>query len=324
MANFLGPRQAAFWTVGILAFLWAASQTTYLNPSGVSILASSHWVAFVPTVADYERNVGFVLLFLGFLGYLAIPLRREPTDLMVGSWILVLLFLSQSPRFGLHFEPTRFMMRLTEPLSIAGALGIAYFGEVGAAALVHQGSGRQRWKRMLPHRFGSWIRRTDHPNGTGPPSAKVLLLVGIIVGIFVASSVAIQPPRYHSDEPLWPTDRILATWLEANADATKYIIVNVDAQSTGTWIQALSMKPHFLYKVDVGAVVSPPPYQQVYVDLNSLYGNPNASGIPAILLRYNIGYVVVDGSSVGTFASSRFFREAFNAGRSRIFTPVTA
>jgi hypothetical protein len=323
-ANFWGLRQAAFWTVGILAFLWAVRQTTYLNPSGVSILASSQWVDYVPTVGEYERNLGFVLLFLGFLGYLAIILRREPNDLIVGSWILVLLFLSQSPLFGLHFEPTRFMMRMTEPLSIAGALGIAYFGRVGTAALDRQVSGRQRWKRMLPHRFGSWIRRTGHPNGTGPPWAKVLLLAGILVGTFVASSVAIQPPRYHSDEPLWPTDRILAPWLEANADPTKYVIVNVDAQSTGTWIQALSMKPHFLYKVEFGALVSPPPYRQVYVDLSSLYRNPNASGILAIVLRYNIGYVVVDGSSVGAFASSRFFREAFNAGPSRIFVPVPA
>jgi hypothetical protein len=136
--------------------------------------------------------------------------------------------------------------------------------------------------------------------------------------------VAIQPPRYQAYEPLWPTDRILAAWLEANADPTKYIIVNVDAQSTGTWIQALSMKPHFLYKVDFAASVSPPPYRQVYIDLISLYRDPNASGIPAILLRYNIGYVVVDGSLVGAFASSLFFREAFNAGPSRIFAPVPA
>jgi hypothetical protein len=84
------------------------------------------------------------------------------------------------------------------------------------------------------------------------------------------------------------------------------------------------MKPHFLYKVEFGALVSPPPYRQVYVDLSSLYRNPNASGILAIVLRYNIGYVVVDGSSVGAFASSRFFREAFNAGPSRIFVPVPA
>lgn len=324
LENFKGLRQGAFWTIGVLALLWAVRQTTYLNPSGVSILASSHWVAFVPTIDDYERNLGFVLLFLGFLGYLAIVLRREPADLLVGSWILALLFLSESPVFGLHFEPTRFMMRLTEPLSIAGALGIAYFGGLGAAAFVRGESFREGWGGRLPQRLGSWIRGNGHPNGTGPPSTRVFLLAGLLVGIFVAGSLAIQAPRYHSDEPFWPTDRVLATWLETNSDPTKYVIVNVDSQSTGTWIQALSMKPHFLYKVEFGALVSPPPYQQVYVDLNSLYGNPNASGIPAILVRYNIGYVVVDGSSVGAFARSQFFREAFNAGPCRIFVPLAA
>jgi hypothetical protein len=322
VANFMGWRPAAFWTVAIIAFIWAARQTTYLNPSGASLLASGYWVAYVPTVGDYEHNLGTVLLFLGFLGYLAVILRREPTDLVVGSWILALLFLSQSPLLGLQFEPTRFMMRTTEPLSIAAAFGIAYFGKVAAAAFVHREERKGLMGTLLP-RLRSWIGRNRHPNRSGPASDSILL-AGILVGMFVVGSVAIQPPRYQTNEPLFPTDRILATWLAANADPTKYIIVNVDVESTGTWIQALSMKPHFLYKVDFAASVSAPPYRQVYLDLVSLYARPNASGVPAILQRYNVGYVVVNESLVGAFAGSPFFREAFNAGPSRIFVPVLA
>jgi hypothetical protein len=126
-ANFVGRRQAALWTATVLAGIFVVRRTTYLNPGGFNLLVSSNWIQYVPTLQGYVSSLGLPLLLFGVLGLLAAGVRRSKSDLVIIAWVFSLLVLSNSPRFGLSFEPYRFMWRMVEPLALGVGIGVDFF-----------------------------------------------------------------------------------------------------------------------------------------------------------------------------------------------------
>jgi len=310
---FEGRRYIAFWGVTFLAIAFMAMRSTYLNGGGASVLATSNWARYIPPLSESVMFIGFPLLLLGALGVLAMLLRRKQPDLLILGWIGSLTFLANSPRFGMNFEPARFMWRLPEPLAISAAIGIAYFIRL--------------WESHSNRRDREESQRSEEnrPGDEGRPGLRpqyLLMAVGLVGMILVAVGTAQMSPRYAVEESHWSEDSVLAAWLKANADPTKYVVVSADTHNTASWIMAMSMLPHFLYKVDFGVVVSPPPYLQVYEDLKTLYDDPSSATAVVIVHSYNLGYVVVDSPNEGSFLQSPYFRLAYNATESAIFVPI--
>ena len=106
----------------LLAIVYSAT-TTYVSSSAASKLVTGNWRPYVPAAYNDLLVPGVTLGLLG-LGGAIVTLRRKTIGIMVLlGWTTSLIFLTNALLIGIPIpDPLRFLWRLTEPLTILGAI----------------------------------------------------------------------------------------------------------------------------------------------------------------------------------------------------------
>ena len=306
-----------FWILMLLlAFAYAAT-TTYIGLSAASQLVTGNWRPYVPALYDDVLVPGATLGFLGIAGIIAALPRKTLGFMILFGWTSTLIFLTNALSIGIPIpDPLRFLWRLTEPLSILGAVFVF--------------SVAKRWRLWADKAKGqsrlAWI--SNNKLGSVGMLFLVLIISFQIVGLAIpaleeAPNVFSLPPRYRPVEAFYQDDKQVGLWLAANAPSTAVTTNDADVDATATWVQVYSMKLHFLYRADFATIVAPANYIQIYKGMAILYESPGDARVPAIIQQFNITYVVAHTDEIALFsgATSACFGHGpvFTSGGSALF-----
>jgi len=294
-----------FWAAMILLAATYAGTATYVSGSAASQLVTGNWRPYVaPPYLDLVVP-GIVLGVLGTAGFIGSLRRRTLTYVLLMSWVISLLFLANALLIGIPLvDPSRFLWRLTEPLSILAA---AFASFVVTTKVLRTFRKAIRARSLV---------------GSRPDRLKLVAAIFVIsmVGVQVIGMISSQP-SYRVIEVFYQDDKRIGLWLAANASSTAVIANDADVDQTATWLQPFSMKLHFIYRVDFAATVAPANYIQIYKDMEILYESPSDLRVPLIIHDYNLTYVVAHTNEIPLFSSTRCFGPApiFQSGNSGLF-----
>lgn len=315
---FAGRARRMFWAAMIvLAFVYAET-STYVSASAGSQLLTGNWRPYVPAFYEDPIIPGVTLGLLGVAGLIVILRRRKLSFMFLLGWTTALFFLANALLVGIPVpDPGRFLWRLTEPFSILGAVLACFV--VDAIRAFHETS-------KPPSLV--WIRRNRVRLAVSFLLVAIIAvqIVGLVAPTLEGTPDAFSlPPRYHQAEVFYQDDKRIGLWLATNASSNAVIANDVDVDQTATWVQAYSMKLHFIYRVDFAATVAPTNYIEIYKNMGVLYKNPTDWRVPSIIHQYNLTYAVAHTDEIPLFSSSTCFGPTpiFQAGGSALFASKT-
>src|SRR5881296_776087 len=301
-----------FWMLMLLMAFVYAETVTYVSSSAASQLVTGNWRPYVPAFYYDPLVPGLALGLLGTLGLAIVLTCRTLGSMLLLAWTSALVFLTNALLIGIPIpDPLRFLWRLTEPLSISGAVLAWFFLNIRVSKPPSTAPGL------------GWIRSNRRSIG----AFFMIALIGLQIGGLALPTlegtpyVLSFPPRYRPIEAFYQDDKRIGLWLGANASYTSVIANDADVDQTATWIEPYSMRLHFLFRADFATVVAPANYVQIYKSMKIMYENPSDRTIPLIIQRYNITYVIAHADEISLFAASPYFsgNPVFRSGESALF-----
>lgn len=302
-------RKSTFWLVvigimGVLAGVVFAQASGYLSVTSLNALKSTNWPPI--SLQGVIENIGnATILPLGILGLFWLVLRREGGAILLSSWFLALLSISQLPILGIGVEPVRFIWHILESLSIPSAYLIIRFSRLCASRISQASQSR--------------ALRRGASAGMNWKITAVFLATTLTVATSsypLIRSVASAPPQ-----PYLTGDEAVGSWLRLHASISSVIVADAIADNSATWIQAAAELPLFIYNVPYNAQIASPPYNLMYARLAALYASPTSPGVINIIKAYNISYVVVPLAASRDFSFSLFFSSSYEFGNVSVFQP---
>jgi len=262
----------------------------------------------VPNVQQFASTLastaGIPVMVLGFIGLAFLLRQKTMRRFLPVSWLVVLAALVYAPLAGIGLEPTRFMWRMVEPLSVIGGTFLAaLWNKTKMAGL------------RLPSKLHLPVK-SFRPRG--------VLIVGVILFFAVAPPVLTSNVTYALAQPNLKSDAIIGKWLAQHGNLTGRVAVDVENDNTATWIMYYSNYPRFLYRVNFAADVAPYPYRQVFKDLRNIFEDPSSPNMRYYLTAYGIQYLVTGAPDKSRFYQSPYLRLVMTADAVSVFEPSTS
>jgi len=268
----------------------------YLH-TGINEVSKINWSHYVPSLESIAKTQAFLFplgISVSFLSILLIYiiqnmfyLARYKNLLLISSWYLSTIVLSQLARFGIGIEPIRFVWRGLEPLII-----------------------------LVTFSFSIIITFYKHKSNTFYYISYIMLLLALVFSSVFIPNNFLDIYRYSVDEPYYKFYKDISNYIKSNFDTTQVVLIaDAERDRSATYLQAYSGVLRALYRADYAIRVAPYPYNLTYYMLHIIYTLPlNDTRVYNYLAYigniYNVSNILIvyyDKDRFYKYASSEFY-----------------
>lgn len=261
-----------------------------------------HLLSLTPSLADYFTLLGAVWLLVSLAGLILIyylDRRRVATAFVFST--LILLILSQAPRFGLDIPPVRALFYTVVPLSVSAAIFLA-------RVVLHLFQRRSFWLSSL---------------------AIIFLLVVFIPTITAVSRAFDLSHTVRTNSTLLPAHWPLITFLQTQTDDAAVLYDDYNRRSSSWFIMAkhpIFSRLSSELKVQMAEARQSPVRADMYLkqlDFEKIYMLGSRPEITSLLTKYNIHWLLgVNNSSAPAFSSNPALHSVLTGSDLTLFAPA--
>lgn len=197
--------------IGIIVLLLEQSDIIY-SIINKGITSATGYITSISTnrplnIQGYVNNLGYLVLISGAVGVIAAITHKRKKDLLILTWILLMLILSVTYWFGVNVISYRLLIYILIPLAIIGGLGINEIFE------------RLRSYRGISNRWGAIF-------------LILIFTLSVVSGIFTLTDPNIATfevkTQYSTLEIAPPSTSLVdvTEWFNKNGDRNKSILTN--------------------------------------------------------------------------------------------------